>query len=139
MLKLATAGALLLLFAASDAQDASICSVLEPSVCADTCVPLEIETNTKDFACGDWWTQSQCCNGTEMVPFTTTNVYYRCRCDSLGMTSKGLAVIIVAVIVAGLAVLAAVLYVLYRKRIKLDAEIEERGKAIEEAQVYLPR
>lgn len=137
--KSATVGVLILIFAVADAQEQEACSVLEPSVCAVTCVPHETGAASEDFSCGDWWTRSQCCNGTEKVPFTTTSVYYRCRCNNTGMTNQGLAVIISAVIVAGLAVLVAVLYVLYRKRIKLDAEIDERDRAVEEAQVYLPR
>jgi hypothetical protein len=63
------------------------CSVLDAKACAETCVPLETGGGTTDFACGDWWTKSRCCKGTEEVQFTTTNVYFRCRCDGASRPS----------------------------------------------------
>jgi hypothetical protein len=79
LLALVAAGAAV---ARAVAQAAGTCSVLAPGTCAETCVPLETGARRTDFACGDWWTRANCCNGTEQVPFTTTNVYYRCSCAS---------------------------------------------------------
>jgi cytochrome c oxidase assembly factor CtaG len=123
--------------ASSTADTSPPCTVLSSAQCADTCLPAGTADVT--YACGDWWTRSDCCNGTELVPITTTSFYYRCSCRDRGMTSAGLAVILSATLAAVVAILAAVVYVLLRKKKKVEAEEEERTKAIEEAQVYLPR
>ncbi|CAN8074191.1 unnamed protein product [Agarophyton chilense] len=91
-----------------------------------------------DFSCGDWWLRARCCNGTEAIPLVTS-VYYTCSCQPDGMTSRGLAVILVLAFAAISVVLAAVAYVLYRQKKRAKAEEEEHDRAIEEAQVYLPR
>lgn len=142
------------------------CAVLTAATCAETCVPESKGSRTVDFSCGDWWTKANCCNGTNSVPFSTTNVFFDCKCEcssaqhyprsdfcflylfhlgaksdsflcfgiaflcfltdllfcfcgrlhttDKGLTSQGLGVIIAATLAAALAILAAVLYVLYR-------------------------
>lgn len=74
---------LLSLCAQSGRAQEGMCSTLDAQTCADICVPLETGggSATALFSCGDWWTRSTCCNGTEEVQFTTTNVYFRCSCN----------------------------------------------------------
>lgn len=139
-----------------EAENDGECVVLSSTECAEICVPKDQGGNTNDFACGDWWTQSNCCNGTKEVQFTTTGTYVKCRCLSKcprlrtyerwarvlalfrsgsvhaltvypicpsvlalctldkGLTTQGLFVIIGASIAALLAVVVAIVYVLFR-------------------------
>ncbi|GAB0489532.1 hypothetical protein MMPV_000752 [Pyropia vietnamensis] len=111
------------------------CNVLSAETCASSCVPFE---DGRDFRCSDWFYTERCCNGTVAV-FPSEKVYYRCSCDGVGLTGQGLAVIGCSVL-AGLAAAVAVgVYVLCRRRKRLDAEAEERVRAVEEATSYLPR
>jgi hypothetical protein len=62
------------------ASDASNCQVLNSTICADICVSRKEGSKRKQFTCGDWWTTSDCCNGTQGQSFTTVSVFYDCRC-----------------------------------------------------------
>lgn len=111
------------------------CEVLPAETCASSCVPFE---DGRDFRCSDFFYTERCCNGTVAV-FPSELVYYRCSCVGVGLTGQGLAVIGCSVL-AGLAAAVAVgVYVLFRRRKRLDAVEEERARAVEEATSYLPR
>lgn len=117
------------------AADTDTCEVLPAATCASACVPFE---DGRDFRCSDWFYTERCCNGTVAV-FPSELVYYRCSCVGVGLTGQGLAVIGCSVL-AGLAAAVAVgVYVLFRRRNRLDAVEEERARAVEEATSYLPR
>jgi hypothetical protein len=62
------------------ASDASNCQVLNTTTCADICVSRKEGSKRKQFTCGDWWTTSDCCNGSQGQSFTTVSVFYDCRC-----------------------------------------------------------
>lgn len=121
------------------AQEQNTCLQLPADVCAATCIPFNAgEPSQEDFGCGDWWLTARCCNGSEPHTLVTT-VYFDCFCQGIGMTTKGMGTIVALAVLACGALLAAVFYVLHRKRARIEAEEEERDKAMEEAQVYLPR
>lgn len=69
------------LWATVSSQAADKCAILTAVACAETCVPQEKGSKTVDFSCGDWWTKANCCNGTNAVPFSTTNVFFDCSCE----------------------------------------------------------
>lgn len=115
--------------------DTGTCQVLPTATCASACVPFD---DGRDFGCSDWFYTERCCNGTVAV-FPSELVYYRCSCEGVGLTGQGLAVIGLAVAAGVAAILGVGVYVLFRRRKRLDALEEERARAVEEATSYLPR
>lgn len=55
------------------------------------------------------------------------------------MTARGLAIIILLIIATCASIAGAIVFVLHRKKRKVLADEQQKHKAKEEAQVYLPR
>ncbi|KAA8490278.1 hypothetical protein FVE85_9426 [Porphyridium purpureum] len=112
------------------------CMALTDSECAAICVPRD--QGLSAFACGDWFTASTCCNGTEVEQLPSGD-FFVCYCDDTGVTGAGIAVIVCSVLV-GLGIVALVTwYVLHRKRRARKKAKEEFQIAVDEALDYLPR
>lgn len=109
---------------------------LTESECSAICVPRD--QGLTAFSCGDWFTASKCCNGTQVEELPSGD-YYVCHCDNTGVTGAGIAVIVCSVLV-GLGIIGFVVwYILHRKRRARKKAKEEFELAVKETLDYLPR
>lgn len=115
------------------------CSLLAPDTCAAACLPsIASDGRQSNFSCGNWWQQAQCCNGSTPHLILDT-VFFDCSCASPALTRHAFILIGSLAAVALITVLLTVLYIVRRRRRKLDAEEEQVNRAQHEAAVFLPR